>query len=410
MPIQPFAITSTTQFALSNASLHPENFVADLEDAFSYILTFLTFGLVSTVNSSVDNAVNAINQPIALGNLGTLLSSLNAAGPGLVGAGFSECGFSIVNQDTLTLTITHPLDAAPALGSPEAADPDTLFNPGALATMTVDHSQVKPGQTLNAVGADFPFESSDQLTIDWTNTSSGPSDGAEIEYQVVGKTAVTTAAVSGPVNNAYHFTATGLTPNTNYEFKARCSDQLTWSAWTPKWFPVSPAAPKTVQLILQSAGNPNAPKVVVGAADLATASGDWAAVATIPTGTTDGVYTLSAVLSGTTIASVEILVSQTLSAILELWDPTTQTIIPTDEVYLQGGQTFTVKGEGFPGTSPVVVTLDGGPPTLAAGVGGDFTQTLTAPGGVFSQAQVTVTGDQVGVMATLSFNLAGAPQ
>jgi hypothetical protein len=79
-----------------------------------------------------------------------LQNSLNGAGPQCIALGFNECAFSVVNGNTLTLTLTHPLDAGPQLRDPYHPQGEVLAIPATLSTTA---TQVKAGQTITASGS-----------------------------------------------------------------------------------------------------------------------------------------------------------------------------------------------------------------------------------------------------------------
>jgi hypothetical protein len=406
--VLPFTLTPSATISLSNANLSDDNFLAWFENTLSDFANFLTGGLVASASGSVQTGIDGVQQATGLLGLGGLISALNAAGPEVVAYGFTECAFSVENQDALTLTITHLLDPGPGLeNSNDPVANHQLSNPPALS---VSDSEVKPGQTITAFGANFPVETVNQLSVVWPNTSAGKAAGAQVQYEIVGQTSATPIDVPLPngFSGLYGYTAAGLAPNTDYQFKARCGDVLTWSKWTDQWFKIKTAQTKLVNLVLKSVSDPGLASVVVGSADLSATSNQWQASAHIPAGTADGNYDLIAQLGGTQLAVTQIIVAQILTPILRVVDPTTHAVI--SQIILAGGSPFTVKGEGFP-FGPVNLTLNGKPEGMAPAPNGEFVHGLTTPGDPNSNAEaVTIDATSGGLSASFTFTTTPPPK
>lgn len=412
VPEEPFGFAPTTGVDAADAQFSPDNLVADaeafLDDLFTALGNLFTGG---SYESEYDLAAAAIEEqtdesfPLGgISQIATLLTQLNSAGPQLVDGGFTECGFSIQNGDTLVLTLTHPLDPGPVVqnANDPAADGE-LTNPPSLSS---SQAEVAPGQTFGVLGEYFPVASDSALTLQWQDTSSGKAAGAALSVSGNGSSntyTVNTSALSGGV---YRHTVSGLKPGVEYTFSARCGDAYTWSLWTAHPLKARTALTDTADLILKPlTGSTPAPRQV-GSAVLSATSTQWPCDATIPSGTPSGTYVLSAELSGTVIASVDITVGA-ISPNLVMIDPADQQIISPASV--PGGGTFTVRGEGFP-DGPVALTIDGQAAGEATAVGGTFELLLTAPGDSFTFGTLAVVASAAGASADLSVIEIGAPK
>jgi hypothetical protein len=245
----------------------------------------------------------------------------------------------------------------------------------------------------------------DQLTIRWFNTSSGTPSGAEIKIESNGSDSVQEVPLAPGSDDLYLYTATGLTPNTEYKFYARCGDMFTWSQWSQAPLTVNTSQTNLANLVLIPPSGSSFPISLLGSAALSTTSDAWSCSGHIPASTPLGTYELAAELSGTIIASTSVMVVATLTPMLQLFDPTTNTV--TTVVPGLGGDPFTIRGEGFP-NGPVTVSLNGTVAGTPNAVGGQFVLSLRVPGTVSSNNQtVAIVATSGGVSASLSFSVVG---
>jgi hypothetical protein len=412
VPEEPFSFAPTTNVNATDAQFSPDNWVADGEAFLDNLLTTLgnlfTRGNYESEYNLVAAAIEEqTDQTFSLGGISqiaTLLTQLNTAGPQLVADGFTECGFSIRNDDTLVLTLTHPLDSGPVVqNTNDPAANGELTDPPSLSS---SQSQVAPGQTVAVLGEYFPVASDSVLSVQWKDTSSGKADGAQLSVSGNGSSHTYAIATSAESGGRYGYTVSGLDHGVEYIFSARCSDSYTWSLWTAHPLTIRTAETDTADLILKPlTGSTPAPKQV-GSAALSATSTQWSCDAAIPAGTPSGTYLLSAELSGAVIASVEITVGAA-SANLVMIDPTDQQIVNPPSV--PGGGTFTVRGEDFP-DGPVALAIDGQAAGSATAAGGTFELQLTAPGDSFTFGTLTVEASAAGTSASLSVAEIGAPK
>jgi hypothetical protein len=429
VPLLPFSLAFVSKFVLSNANLNTDNVVAWFENAVVSIADFLTLGAIPTLNQVVQNDTDNVSESAGVPGIGTLAGTLNSAGPLLTSNGFTQCGFSVVGPlaiipltGSLTLTLTHPLDAAPLLEN--ANDPQGSLS--SKPTLSASDNQVLPGGTISVVGGAFPIASMTKLTVEWSNTSSGTAVGAQIKYEVQGQNTV--APISIPLsalsNGMYRYAASPLTADTEYIFWARCGDALTWSEWSAP-LTIKTAQTNLVYLVLRPVLDPSGAGVVIGTADLSETSGIWNCQAQIPsiaglellstTGTAYGTYDLIAELSGAVLATTTINIVELLGPQIVMIDTTTNppTVITSPGVgadTLMGGSKFTVRGENFP-IGEVTVKLNGVTAGTPNATNGEFVLTLTVPGSQNSPEQlITVTASSGGISAApLSFLTTPAP-
>ena len=398
-PIIPFGFVPQIQAVVSNSSLQPDDVGASFLTGFDDVVT--SFGNFVTQSSNYESDWNLAQTAVTsstdgtysvpgggLGQILILFSALNDAGPDVASLGFSQSVFSIeidgkiatsdslspTTLDTLTLTLTHPLDGGPVLVDPLAPNSGAL---SAQAVLSLSDLQVKPGQTITASGTNFAAQSDSQVSLRWSNTSSGKPIGAEIKYEITGKGTSTPIAVPLSEFGLYTYTAESLAANTQYSFWARCGDQLTWSKWSDAPLKVTTAKTSLVDLLLRPVSAGAGAGVIIGSADLSPTSTNWTAQAVIPS-TAAGTYSISAKLSERVLATAPITVASVLKTEIFVVDTSQHETIIAAPV-LMGGSAFTIKGENFP-PGQITVTVDGadaGTPDAAAG---QFVMPLKVPG------------------------------
>jgi hypothetical protein len=412
VPALPFSLNPRMSFTISNADLQADSFWADIEtfldDVFTDIGNFFTQG--DNYQSDWNLAQAAVTQradgsfsvPPGQARFLTLLASINAAGPEFVALGFTECAFSVANGNTLTLTVTHPLDAGPEISDPN--DPKfSLISP----ELSVSDPEVKPGQTVTCNGINFPVASVSQILLTWANTSSGSPTGAQLKYEVTGKKTATIISVplSALSSGLYKHTVESLKAGTEYSFWARCGDALTWSKWSDTPFKIKTEPTTLVELVLKAAGDSSASGVVVGSANLSGTSTNWTATALIPATTAPGVYDLIAQFPGGGSVTAMITVANTLEPAFYIPDAATGAPTPSP-AWLMVGSPFHAKGVNFPaGTASVF--LDGALVGEYSAPSGEFTASLTAPE-TFSLHTVEATVGSAS--ASFTFNLMAQPK
>lgn len=390
-PPSPFNLVPSSFASLQNPSLNPDNFGAkvdkNLDNFFTGLANFFTGGNYVSDIDLVDAAVvqDAGAFPVssaALGQFLSLINNLNAAGPECILLGLTQYAFSIPDGATLTLTITHPLDSGPSI--------QNASNAGISAgVLSASATQVLPGASISVLGSRFPLDTTTQVELTWFNTSSGAPTKAELMVGGV-KTTITASSLSG---NLYTYKPSGLTPGKSLVFQARCGDALAWSSWGPP-LTTSTLASNVVDLTL----NPTmggAP-IPLGSSTLSATSTDWPWSGQIPQTTSPGLYNLTASIAGQSIASTPITVTTTLSAEINIVDPTTLLITPQGVLY--PSTQLTILGQNFP-DGAVAVTVQEGAALMTTSVNGQFTTVITTP---IYTGSFSVTATSGSALATLN--------
>ena len=405
VPVQPFNFSPVVTATLSNASLNADNAGAWIDSTLDNFLTDLgNFFVSGNFISTVDWLQQIIPQEAdqseviagpAVAPLVSLFTTLNSVGPECASLGFTESAFSIVGSN-LTLSVTHPLDPGPALVN--------FYNQPSLLppTLAATASEATPGSSITAIGLQFPAASSQALTLEWPNTSSGTPTQAQIQYE--GQIQTIAAPSNAGPEFLYAYQAAALTPGATYVFEARCGDQLTWSQWGPA-LSLTTATTDAVDLVLAPVGGGQS--WTLGSAPLPAANAQWNCPGTIPAAAPDGDYKLQAVQGGTVIAATPLSIVATLTAQIDVIDPVTGAIINPP---MTGGMPFTLQGSGFP-DGLVTIAFNGSTVQTVTATGGAFTVNLTAPGNPWTIEAVNVTATEGTLTATLTppIELQGQP-
>lgn len=428
VPVLPFSLTPTATIYLANASLQTANAAAAAWTGSDNFVTALgdTFGQSTNISNwqadqnlvpgDVNGVYPAPSGPGLMSAL-SLFTGLNSASSEVAALGFTECGFSIVNIATqvlgvavntaqLTLSLTHPQDPGPQISNEYAPSVSLAYDHPQLA---LSATQVKPGGSVTVVGSGFPVATSTQATLQWASTSSGTPSGAQIRWEPGGSI----TSVAGPTNGLYSHTLTGLTPNKTYQVWARCGDQLTWSFWNDNAFSLGTGATDTFELMLRPTGKTTG--VSLASLTLSPTATGWTKAVTIPAGTAPGSYDIAAAQGGSVMGSVAISVVSDLTAVLQIYDPTSKTVVV--DVIITNGGAFTVRGENFP-NGKVTLSVTGMPNVEVTASGGAFQEALKAPGnpGEPESVPITVTatsvptGGAAAVTASVKFTTIGAPE
>jgi hypothetical protein len=306
---------------------------------------------------------------------------------------------SLPDKDS-KVTLTGPIDPGPAVEI--VNDPTKVLSN--LPSLSVSNTRVAPGASLSVVGDNFPLPSATELQLEWPNTSTGTPTGAQLKYQIKGKDTTTSIDVPVPPHftgyGVYMYTVTALVPNTEYEFWARCSDTVGWSAWSSYPLTVKTSLSSDVQLILKLQSSAQS-MATLGNQALSATSQLWKLNVTIPSTTVAGAYNLVAQLDGAPLASAAITVATTALAQLQIIDPATNQIVTLP--ILVGGDHFTVRGSDYP-NGPVSIGIAGVKVASVAATNGTFVATLTVPGSPSDTfGTMTVVASGGGVSASVQF-------
>lgn len=404
VPVLPFGFAPSLTARGENAEVSPNNFLAKIAEGGDNWLTdiwnFITGGnFVSNValdeeglEIQTDTDLPTPNSPLV-----ATLTGMNSVGPDIVAAGFTQFAFSIENGNVLTGTLTHPLDPGPVVVDvthPEAGGGVNFM----LPELSASESVVPPGGPFTAAGTYFPWASSGQLYLEWLNTTSGQAVSSELLVAGGGSSSNATIQAGSGFTDQYVYTATGLQPNVEYTFTARCSDQAAWSLWSDP-VKLTTSQGDLVRLMLEPP--PGSPYGIqqVGSAGLTAGSSDWTCPAVIPASAPDGVYTLAAVLNGQILATTQITVGA-VTANIAVIDPSDNQVITNPQI--MADSTFTVRGEAFP-DGPVSLTIAGQLVGIATAVNGSFTAQLTSSEGTYTSGTFTIAASGGGVTATTTY-------
>jgi hypothetical protein len=404
VPVLPFGFVPALTAEGSNAEVSPNNLLAAAAEWGDNFLTgiwnFLSGGnYVSDVELAEEGLEIETDAalPAPSSAIEGVLNQLNSAGPDVLVTGFTQFAFSIENGNTLTGTLTHPLDPGPQVidvTHPEAGGGINFM----LPELSASESVVPPGGPFNAAGKYFPWASSGQLYLEWLNTTSGAAESSEILVAGGGSSKQDTIQAGSGFTGQYIYTATGLQPNVEYTFTARCSDQAAWSLWSDPLKLTTSQGDLVLLMLEPPVGSPYGIQQI-GAADLAGGSSDWACAAVIPASAPDGTYTLAAVLNGQTLATTQITVGA-VTANIAVIDPSDNQVITNPMV--MADTAFTVRGEAFP-HGPVILTIAGQPAGTATAVNGSFTVALISSEGTYTSGTFTIAATGGGVTATTAY-------
>ncbi len=399
-PSSPTLVPTAYQTAY-DASTSNENVWAALLEFGVSLLNYFTFGLIPSLQTppgvQIAAAANAYSKPFCgspptpasptcIPALDTLVGELNQLASVGYTLGFRLFTAGVINN-ALTLGFVHPTDPAPL-----------LYVPQSLPTLALSQNQVAPGALVGVFGSNFPAQTMSQLTVAWANTSTGQPNGAVVTMWLLtafflgGSPSVQT--VPSPTNNIYQFTATGLQPDTQYVFLARCDDLATSSQTSNPLF-LWTSATDVVNLFLNPAGQPGVQGPNIGSGTLSSTIGSWAAIVTIPANIQSGDYVVAAELNGTILTTAPITVVGGQPVLHVVDTSVSPPAVRQPPVNLFGGQVFSVQGLGFAhGPVSIAMTLNGQTETFSsvADATGQFLLNLTAPGNTSSSGVVTVTG------------------
>ncbi len=338
-----------------------------------------------------------------------LMEGFSAAAP----SGFLQLGVTINPPlpcskplppgNTVEFDVTHLFDPGPIVTNPLAPQGPSLVQP----QIGTSAPTVNAGGQLGVIGSYFPAASSTQLTIIWTDTTSGDVVQSEIQWGAAPDNHTPPSQPNKvppftrhPYDNRNTYTQKGLTPNTWYAFRVRDYDVANfiatdWSAWTF----LQTSATDQVQLALGDGNN-----TLIGFATLQT-DGTFMTTGIVPQGEPPGTYELLAELSGHRMAQTPITVvaaGQPLQQVLQIINPDTG-IAFTGTPGVVGRYPVTVRGSNFsPGTVNLFVDSTSGTTLgqfdhLASDT---FTVTVTWPFGITGPH--TIVAQQNALQATAS--------
>jgi hypothetical protein len=406
VPLLPCTLTPTAALTAQNPNLVPENYTAEIGEYLSTLLASL--GLPNFLDASAYGS--EFSQGLPLKKLSPLTDALMKASQPLQQLGFLLFSAEVVlNPNRLVLRITHPIDAAPKVWNAEVPQGPTLTTPPVLG---LSRSEVQAGATVAVTGTHFGESQMNQLTIEWTDTTSGQLTESDIEYRVAAMGSTPAGVITpktlarSPEDNRNAFTAPGLVKNTKYEFRVRDGDFLTYTHYSD-WLAITTADTDTVDLYISG----DATKI--GTSQLTAGAQAWSTSVTIPANTAPGAHTITAKVDGKVLATVSITVvaaGASGTPMIEVIDPQTQAVV-NDPSVTPGG-TFTLRGEGFPAGRLLFITVPGdpnSPNSLDADLSGAFTKALQCPQGDGFSLIITVTFG-LGIQLTITLQVLQPPK
>jgi hypothetical protein len=353
-------LTAFVAFLTSNGKAGPGNVFADLSVLIHAIEDFFS-GQPQASGQVPDQFI-----PIVNGAITTLVNQLSSAFAAAANFGFLSLGVDIESPppptgvpsgNTVVFRLGHAVDPAPLVVNALAPPVQSLFHP----IIGTSAPAVDAGGQLGVTGSDFTPSPMNQLSITWTDTTSGVVSESDIQWGLWPSNNMQPSTAQLPPisvmrTNAYdggnHFTTpANLTPNKSYFFSVRDRDfPLTCTDFSPPLV-IQTAVSDQVRLLL----NYNNTSAMVGSATLM--GGNFSAQITIPSTVPPGQHLLRAV-TGSQQASTTIQVlapGHALSPVLQVLDPNTD-IAYTGTPGVEATYTVLVRGTNFlPGTVELFV-------------------------------------------------------
>ena len=364
-------LTTVALAFVENSNISGANTSAQIADFVGGLINFINgqpFNIFQAAEGSIDSEGSGV--AVNLGGVSTLLAGIPTAWQQALPYGFTQLT-ALIQQQQLFLQFGHPQDP-----TPDVFNAALSAVPGLIHAQITTAQEVNAGQSASVSGANFPLAQAAALYIGWSDTTSGTVTESDLNW---GPDGGPTQAVTIPRNgndgkNVY--IASGLAPNSMYEFSVRDQDLLTETPFSAP-FAATTTTTNLIELsLVPVAGGPETP---VGTASL-TATGSFSAPINIPLNQPPGMYNLTAVLPGIAPVSTEL---QVVAAGQPL-PPSIQVVgvQPPATAFLTDEVPFTVSLEGFlPGTVSVFVDSPTGQliGTAASSGPGNFTATFEWP-------------------------------
>jgi hypothetical protein len=379
VPTTPCALAPAASLYVQNANISAANWTATLGDALESLVNIFNddpASIFQGAEGEIDGYYIGGSAPIV-----STLASMGGACTGAVSSGFTQFGaFIDASTHTLGFRLTHPVDPAPGV-SVVATSGVPSVNPASIGASAV---QVTPGSQDTITGANFPVNQATAIAIEWSDTVSGDITQSNLLWGPVGGARTTTTLARSSYDNGNHFTASGLLPDTTYQFQVQDCDALTCTPYSAP-LTVSTAASSTsaAALVLTYGGA----GVQVGSATVSP-TGTFSTTIAVPGNISPGTYPLSAQIAGQTLASVELTVVATARPLLAFYNPSTNTSTLGNNncegspcQYIIWGNPFTLRGTGYaPGVVTITINASHGLLTYSATADatGQFTTTITA--------------------------------
>jgi len=358
------------------------------------------------------------------------VTPLSDAFKGAAYFGFTQLGAQInanppapaPSGNTIEIDIIHPADPGPQLRN-ALTPPGPVFLPPQIGLAA---PEVPAGSQVGVNGSEFPAAQATQLKISWIDTTSGavflsdvlwgpsPSPGVPPQQP-------TSVVIDRTIHDST-FTATGLTPGTEYGFLVRDFDAeglvaTGWSVpatpqppdpqpWGGIWTFLTTQATEQVDLVLSYQNTD------LGTATLQT-DGTFATTVTVPASVPAGTYLVTAMLAGQPMAQAPITVlpqGQVPPAVLQVIDPISDLPVQGTATVV-GGVPVNLRGQGFtPGTVNLWVDSIGGTSlgSATADQAGSFTAASDWPSTVIGAHQILA--EEGPEQATAGVWAEGAPQ
>jgi hypothetical protein len=355
LPVVPgdrISITTTLQ------TLNMDLSATDLSSNFDRILYNVLTG--SDLGNGLFNNGSTIIDTSSVLNVNTLQGTLNfiaQAAQATAALGFTSVAASIPSN-FLKIELVHPVDAGPQAWL-TSKPPFPILETAAISTV----AEASAGDMIQVACSSFPVAESAQLTLIWTDTTTGPPKWSDVSWGSWGGTQQNVRISRSGFNDGGNtYTATSLKPNTFYRFSVQDEDVLTMTPPSNAVLGLTSGSDVVSFYLVQGIQ-----ETFIGNATIPpnkSFTSAFTAPLTIPDTQPSGDYTLSAQQAGQEIASAPI-------HIVGQGDSPIPIITAADRII--AGNPMTVTFSGF-NAGPVNVYIDSpDPPGISLG-------TTTSPG------------------------------
>jgi len=363
-PGQPFPYR--TNIDLERVNINADNWCGDLIQWTADLISAINgqgWDFFGTIEGQIQATAEAT--PLNINALSSILSVLPQGWSAASPFGFTSCT-ALIPSNALELRLIHPIDPAPKLYN-SAAPPYPIITSPSLST----DAETRAGETITVNCYYFPLAEADQISVYWTDTTSGTPTYSDLMWGPSGGTQTQIRIPrSFDDNKNFYNKFTGVQPNTRYTFAVQDEDYLTITPVSNTLTITTDSSDQLGFYLVQ--GNEQWP--LSSTATLGTSSTITLSL-TIPSSQSAGLYNLSAQHLGTQLAStpIQILSSTSQNPIINL---------DTDRIMAGSPLITTFQGFNTGLVNLLVETSEGynvtlGEPTSPGA--GSWTQTYTWP-------------------------------
>jgi hypothetical protein len=396
IPDQPCDMAPKAQVLLHNANISGDDVTADIGEAFQTLKNLWNDEPLA-IFQAAEGTLDSQQVSISLAPLKSSFDALSAGCRQAQTLGF--LGFEVLadSSNGLLFRLDHRLDLAPLIDNPRQPNSNfpSLFSP----TINAAQPQAQAGGQVSVTGSYFQASDVSGVQIEWTDTLSGVISESDIRWGPKAGTLQDVTQQRSRYDGKNHFEATGLTPNTAYEFEVRDCNLLTCTPWGTKSYTTSGQGTNQVTLYLDSIASEHQ----IGMATLV-ANGTFDAAASLPLETSAGKHTIVAI-AGNQVASTGLPVRATAPALLGAPASSSSSASGTilinpaliDGLTGAGGQqattTITVVAAGQ-GLQPAIEIVDPNTNAVFSSLMQSYSYTVRGQG--FAPGQVTLSVDGSG--------------